>query len=265
MSPKAPQAETASPESVYDHPEYFEIAYSFRDIAGEVAAIESIIERYSQIPVESLLEIGCGTAPHLDELAQRGYHYVGLDRNEKMLAYARRRAQHLNATATFVQAEIADFDLPERADFAMVLLGSLYVQDTAELNSHFDSISRALKPGGLYLLDWAVSFGEPYKTLDRWRAHRGEITVIAEYGTLLADPSEQVVEETLTLEVDHGNVHHTFREVAHQRLIFPQEFLSLVEHHPELEFVQWWDGWDMSRPLDDAKFVYRPIVVIRRI
>ncbi|MGC9348389.1 MAG: class I SAM-dependent methyltransferase [Anaerolineae bacterium] len=254
-----------STKSVYDYPQYFEIAYSFRDIAGEVAAIQRIIERYSQIPVLHILEVGCGTAPHLEELTQRGYHYVGLDRNAKMLAYARRRAQHLNAWVTFVQAEIADFELTEVVDFAMVLLGSLYVRSTPELQSHFDSISHSLNPGGLYLLDWAISFGEPYKTLDRWRQRKNDITVAAEYQTVLADPSQQVIKETLTLQVDHGNVQHTLQEIAYQRVIFPQEFLSLIAHHPDFEFVGWWDGWDLTTSLDDADFVYRPIVVVRRV
>ena len=57
---------------VYNNPKYYEIAFSYRDIPAEVDVLEQVIEQYSHIPVSTVLELGCGPAPHLAELARRG-------------------------------------------------------------------------------------------------------------------------------------------------------------------------------------------------
>ena len=63
---------------VYHNPRYYELAFSFRDIPAEVDVCEALIKQYSRIPVSQVLELGCGPAPYLEELARRGYTYVGL-------------------------------------------------------------------------------------------------------------------------------------------------------------------------------------------
>jgi SAM-dependent methyltransferase len=80
----------ASVNELYQNPKYYEIAFSFRDIPTEVDVFEGVITQYSRIPVSCVLELGCGPAPHLEELARRGYTYVGLDLSGPMLAYAQK-------------------------------------------------------------------------------------------------------------------------------------------------------------------------------
>ena len=45
---------------VYNNPKYYEIAFSYRDIAAEVDVFEQVIEAYGFIPVSMVFEIGCG-------------------------------------------------------------------------------------------------------------------------------------------------------------------------------------------------------------
>ena len=123
---------------VYQRPNYYEIAFAYRDFGAEVALFEEIIQRYSQIPVTRVLEIGCGSAPHLSELTHRGYAYVGLDLSSAMLDDARIKVQASGANATFMVADMSQFQLDEAVDFTFILLGSLYVGNTASLVSHFD-------------------------------------------------------------------------------------------------------------------------------
>jgi len=65
-------------KTVYENPKYYEIAFSFRDIGAEVDTFERCFKEYAELPVKSILEIGCGPCPHLEELLQRGYVYTGL-------------------------------------------------------------------------------------------------------------------------------------------------------------------------------------------
>lgn len=133
---------------VYENPEHYQLAFSFRDIAHEVAIIEECIRRYSRIPVRRVLELGCGPSPHMLELCKKGYEYIGLDLSEQMLAYCRPRAAKLGVSPAFVRGDMLRFTVRAPAEFAFILLGSLYARDSEGLTSHFESVAKAVRPGG---------------------------------------------------------------------------------------------------------------------
>ncbi len=124
---------------VYDHPEYYEIAFSFRDIPAEVDVFEECFGRFSRIPVRSVLELGCGNSPHMIELVSRDYQYAGLDLSEAVLEYSGHKASEARVQADFVCADMLEFSLDKTVDFVYVLLGSLYAKTTMELETHFRS------------------------------------------------------------------------------------------------------------------------------
>ena len=249
---------------VYRNPRYYEIAFSFRDIPAEVDVIQELIRRHSRIPVSTVLELACGPAPHLGELVRRGYEYVGLDLSHQMLAYAQVRAGTIGAPARFELADMVDFQVAEPVDFAFVLLGSLLARNTAELGAHFDCVGRALRPGGLYLLDSCVIFTPRPEIEETWEMVDGDVKVGVTYRAVLQDPVEQIAEETMTLEVEHKDQSTVLREVGLQRQIYPQEFLMFVANRSDFELAGWWNNWDLSQPTKGTQEINRPIAVLRR-
>jgi SAM-dependent methyltransferase len=249
----------------YENPRYYEIAFSFRDIPHEVDVFEEAISRYSKIPVRRVLELGCGNAPHIEELAARGYSYVGLDTSGEMLAYSREKAKRAGAVAEFLEVDMVGFSLEEPVDFAYNMLGSLYVGSAADLSAHFDAIARAVRVGGLYFLDWCVEFTPISKSSQTWHLEDDDTRVDTTYATELVDSVEQLFEETMTLEVDDGGKKKTLVGKTVRRAIYPQEFLFFLEGRPDFEFVGWWNNWDLSKPLDGTGQIDRPVIVTRRI
>lgn len=250
--------------AAYEHPVYYDIAFSFRNLTSEVDVFEECVRRYAKRPVRRLLELACGHAPHLEELAKRGYAYVGIDLNPEMLAHSREKAARLGVEAEIIEADMIDFDLSEPVDFAYVMLGSLYVKSTPELARHFDAVARAVQPGGLYLLDWCVNF-DPFCDLAiSWDTERDGITVKTTYLSSQLDRAEQTFEEALVLNVnDHGQ-EIELHEYAVKRAIFPQEFLFFLNQRDDFEFIGWWHNWDMSQELDGLEPTNRPITLVRR-
>lgn len=250
--------------TVYANPRYYEIAFSFRDFVEEIDLFEKIIAQYSRIPVSRMLEVACGHAPHLEEIDRRGYEYVGLDCSEEMIANATAKAREAGITATFRQGSLVDFTLSRQAEFAFILLGSLYVESTQDLLSHFRVMEKALKSGGLYFLDWCVSFSPLQDHQDAWEMEANGIRVKTTYRARTIDAVEQKVEESITLKVDDHGDHKTLEERTVRRVIFPQEFLVFVAERTEFEFVGWWNNWNLDSPLSGEQEITRPIVVLRR-
>ena len=249
---------------LYANPRFYEIAFSFRNIPHEVDVFEESIRRYSLIPVTRCLEIGCGPVPHLEELAGRGYEYMGIDISPEMVAYARSKASRLHVSAEIILADMIEFQIETPADFAFILLGSLCVSSTDEFISHFDCMSRNLKAGGLYFLDWCVQFAPISDRTETWEMGKGSETVVTTYGTKVLDYAEQMYEETLSVRVNDRGKRLTLHDRCIKRAIYPQEFLLFIAQHPGFEFIGWWNTWDLSRPLSGSEQVDRPIIIIRR-
>ncbi len=252
---------------LYDNPVYYEIAFSFRDTAAEVDLFEECFKRFSRIRVRSVLELGCGNSPHMEELVRRGYEYHGLDLSRAMLDYSKQKALQLGLNANLVQANMIDFTLEKTVDFVYVLLGSLHAQSTLELMTHFNSVARVLKKGGLYLLDWCIQYQPPggSEGTDSWEIEREGIRVKTTVSWKALNHVGQTFEETIVLEVaDHGK-QRTVTGSDIVRAIYPQEFLCLISGFEHLEFVGWWNNWDLSQPLEEANEIQRPIALVRRI
>jgi len=254
-------------QDLYNHPKYYEIAFSFRDIPVEVNAFEECIKRFSQIPVKSVLELGCGNSPHMEELVKRGYQYNGLDLSEAMLEYSIKKASRIRAEVKLFYADMVDFSVERMVDFIYVLLGSLYVRSTLELLNHFKSVAKALNKGGLYLLDWCVQYDPPWDSEggDSWEIERDGIRVKTTVSWKLINRVEQTYEETIALEVnDHGErLDIVDRNL--KRAIYPQEFLLMVSNLEHFEFVGWWNNWELGQPVEQADKINRPIALLRRI
>ena len=251
--------------SIYDYPKYYDIAFSYRDTGREAAVMQRAIEQFSHIPVANVLEIACGHSPHLEHILSLGYSYQGLDLSSTMLAYAAEKAAARGLKAKFIQGNLADFTVPEPVDFAYIMLGSLYVQTTAQLISHFASVQRVLKPGGLYFLDWCIDFSPLTNTSDAWTCRRDGVEVRVRYTTRLLHPARQHYRESLSAEVREGRERLHLEHSNIRRAIYPQEFVLVASHMHQFELVGWWNDWDFNQPLDSVTHgIVRPVIVLRR-
>ena len=251
-------------DSLYANPTYYEIAFSYRDIPWEVEVMQEVIRAHSHIPVKRVLEFGCGNSPHMEELLKLGYAYIGIDLSPEMLQYSLRKAKQLGYQVELHRLNMVHFVLEEPIDFAYTMLGSLYVQNTEELISHFASVSNVLNRGGLYFLDWCVDFGWLADTTDYWTAKRDGITIDVQHSTRLINCIEQTFEENIELAIDDHGTSRNVKQRSIRRAIYPQEFL-LISQKQGFEFIGWWNDWDLKSPLDGTEeIITRPICVLRR-
>lgn len=235
---------------VYDEPLYYEIAFSFVDAVKQADLFEEFIEKHSGIEVKRFLDIGCGPALQLREIARRGYEAVGLDRSPEMLDYLKEKAGDEGIVIETFEADMTDFSLGEKADFAFIMMGTIGLIESRErFLSHLDSVAASLRSGGLYLienmkLDWA---GEGFFGSQCWTMERGGVKVETTYTVELKDALAQTLLETMRLDVDDHGSKVVLEERAETRMIFPQEFVALVELNGRFEFLGWFERSSTQR------------------
>lgn len=165
---------------------------------------ESIAQR-EQTPLQSVLDLACGTGSLSVRLARRGYRVIGADASEDMLAQAFDKAQELDENRPFfIQQTMQKLRLPEKVDWVVCSLDSLnYLVDPRDCEAAIRRVARALRPGGVFTFD----VNSPYKLrslddqvfLDEdddvycvWRASFDEKANTLDYGMDLFQRSGEV-------------------------------------------------------------------------
>ena len=98
----------------------------------------------SALPVETVLDLACGTGSLTRELALRGYEMIGVDQSPPM----------------FLHQSMPRLHLGMEVDAAISTLDALnYLTRTADLRETLRRVYRWLRPGGLFLFD----VNTPYK------------------------------------------------------------------------------------------------------
>ena len=120
--------------------------------ADDARRLEWIIEAVTPIPIESILDVGCGTGKHLAALRPR-FAVAGVDLDPAVLAVASGRLPGV----TLHLADMTAFDLGRRFD-AVLCLGSAigYALTVPALRQTVAGFAAHLNPGGVVVVSpWA--------------------------------------------------------------------------------------------------------------
>ena len=93
---------TKSREREYTAPRLYEIAFDMNR-KGEVDFLVHCFKRFGRRPIRRVLDIACGTGPHLVRLAERGYQMAGLDLSRMVFPQELRALVELAGGFQFVQ------------------------------------------------------------------------------------------------------------------------------------------------------------------
>src|SRR4051812_39412924 len=69
---------------------YYDLLYRDKDYPGEARYVQSLLRRHG-VGAGAIIELGCGTGKHAEQLARLGFSVHGLDLSPSMVAIARKR------------------------------------------------------------------------------------------------------------------------------------------------------------------------------
>ena len=111
--------------------------------------------RKCDIPVQTVLDLACGTGSLSAELAVRGYEMIGVDQSAEMLAVAVEKCRDIPGEAPiFLNQSMEKLDLYGTIDACVCCLDSInYVTRPAALKRAFSRVHLFLMPGGMFVFD----------------------------------------------------------------------------------------------------------------
>jgi len=116
--------------------------------------VAHIVERLGLPPGSKILDLCCGHGRHSILLAQRGYQVTGLDLSQVFLERARADAEKAGVSVRWVHSDMRR--IPFEAEFDAVInmfTAFGYLENQWEDRKVLHQVHKALKPGGLFLLD----------------------------------------------------------------------------------------------------------------
>ena len=257
---------TRSRDREYTAPRLYEIAFDMNR-KGEVDFLVHCFERFARRRVRSVLDIACGTGPHLIRLADRGYRMSGLDLSRKNIEFLGERLAARGHAGELVVGDMTDFRLKQPVDAAICMQDSQgHLLTNEQILAHLRSVARAVRPGGLYVFDryMVSSWTDPARRWS-WSRRRGKVIVRASFSALEdVDPVRQVFKERMVLEAVENGTRRVYRQTHLSRMLFPQELKALVALAGGFEFVQWFFGFKPHQVLERSRHPLLMVVVLRR-
>jgi SAM-dependent methyltransferase len=250
----------------YSAPRLYEIAFDMNR-KGEVDFLAHCFRKYARVPVRRVLDIACGTGPHLVRLAARGYDMVGLDLSPSNIEFLGERIAAAGHAAELVVGDMTRFRLSRPVDAAICMQDSQgHLLTNEQLLTHLRCVARSLRRGGVYVFDryMASSWTDPARSWS-WSRRRGPLIVRASFSALHdVNPVSQVFRERMTLEAIENGTRRVYRQTHLSRMVFPQELRALVELAGGFEFVQWFFGFKPHQVLERSRHPLLMVVVLRK-
>lgn len=140
--------------------QYGFLAGSYDGLTGDVdyQGLANYIERRfkaARCPVNTVLDLACGTGTLTWLLAGRGYEMIGVDVSQEMLAQAMDKEEPgVAVPPMFLNQPMEKLDLYGNIDACVCCLDSVnYVTRPVALRRAFERVHLFLTPGGLFLFD----------------------------------------------------------------------------------------------------------------
>ncbi len=237
--------------------EFYNLIYKNKDSYSEAIYIDNFIKRFKP-NTDHILELGCGTGRHLQEMLKLGYKVKGIDISAEMLQMIP-KLEGLELECT----NIVDFQSDKKFNVITALFHVVsYINDIESLDSLFCNTKSNLSDGGLFIFDvWftpAVMSIEPSIRVLEINNENYEITRIA---TPKIDYINNLVEVNYKFFIFDKNLNsnETFEEKHLMRHFSITEIDAIAKKHGFQNLVneEWLTGKFPSNKTWGVVFVYK--------
>lgn len=274
--------------SPYSLPIIYDIAFDFRDVPGECDFLLKVAGDHLGRPVRSAIELACGPAYHVRELARRGLLSNGLDNSPEMVTYANELISKEKLNAEINLGDMRNWQSDQKYDLAYILIASFaHLLTNRDILDHLNCVADLLNDDGLYIISTAhprdfwhdahsavsdsdtvpscVLNGRPDDT--SWTQSRDGLTVTTNWGgtNQQFDPLTEIDDVVISFDVEQ-NGQTTCHEFPTQlrRLSF-QAFMALVQLSGRFAVVDMYGDFALDTKLSNDPASVRFMPVLKKI
>ena len=258
----------------YDLPVYYDLIFD-QDSASEADFIEAAWCKHGNVSRHNkkccrILEPACGTGRLMKELARRGHQVAGFDRNQAMLAAARKSLATAECRGVLKRAALESFSVPGTFDVAHCLLSTFkYILSEDGAISHLRCVSDHLRPGGIYVLGMHLTdYRRKGFEHERWTGSRHGVHVVCNTRTWPPDRRRrrEKLRNRLRVRHDGAQTERCYETQWDCRTYSQSQFFRTLAKVPTLNAVAFYDfhhDIENPRPMrrtelrDDVVFVLR--------
>jgi predicted TPR repeat methyltransferase len=210
--------------------EYYDALYAEKDYVAECNFLEAIFTTYANQPVQSILDLGCGTGGHVLQLAGRGYTVCGVDRSANMLAIAREKKLKMADGEKIIlqQGDIRSVELNEQFDVVVSMFAVMsYMVSNDDVQMALKTARRHLLTGGLFIFDaWHGPGVMTDPPADRYKFAQKENMRLIRFAHPVVDIVRQAVDVNYKLlNLEGKKLVSEVDETHSMRFFFPQEII----------------------------------------
>jgi SAM-dependent methyltransferase len=195
---------------------------------AKVAEQKAILDEFGGPDVSGGLavDLGCGSGFQSIALSDRGYKVIAIDTSEKLLRNLATRIGSRNIVAK--HADLRDLDSlvgPASVEIAVCMGDTLtHLSSRSEVSKLFQSVARALKPGGRFVATYRDLARAELFGLERFIPIRSDdrrvMICFLEYETA----ETVVVHDLINLRDDNGN--WTLHKSSYKKLRLPAQWVT---------------------------------------
>ena len=153
-------------DCLFDVPDVYEQVFC-REASVEADFLNACFAKYSDRPVQTAFEPGCGGGRLLSLLADRGIRVSGIDQSQAAVDFANSRLADAQNPVPVKLADMANatdsyWSDPTPADAAFASVNTLrHLPCDRSVLTHLELMARVVRPGGVYVVDIQLAEDRP--------------------------------------------------------------------------------------------------------
>lgn len=273
-------------EQLYAQAYFYDLLFRFKEIEQENQTLISLYEDLNQKKPNSFVDIAAGPADNAIGMKKIGLKSYAIDFSPEMVAYGLAKAKKAHQDITYIQADMRDFQLPEKVDIAAIFtISTCYLLTNQDMLQHLRTVANQLNPQGIYVLEmphpmdafaighnmiskWESFSGEKWENRweEEWDATEGDTHVSIQWGNRNDefDPITQIRKVTARLSYKTPEGSGEVVEQQPQREYTFQEMKALIELSGVFSLEKCLGTWDINVPFSNDKESWRMILVLRK-
>ncbi len=224
---------------------YYNLIMSHVDYTQWATHLRRLLKSLHSNP-QTILELGAGTAPFLEEnLFPNGSLVVQSDISIEMLGQGLTRAPTNRHRTLFAVCDASLLPFQSKFDLCLMVYDALnYLPDTAALYQTFREVSRILSPGGHFIFDVTTEYNSKSYFLDSVEYEEEADCAIIRQSWFVESKKHQLNKFTFFLEESDGRF--SKKTETHIQCIFDHNTLCSAGEKCGLSFTGCWDNFTLN-------------------